>query len=181
VTPGVHVFEWRYAKGRSDACAGLDTFYIDDIDTGGPFYEECDDGNASNTDACTTGCRAAICGDGYVWSGVEECEGASASCTTGCGSSGTATCASCRFAADCTPPAEVCNGADDDCDTRADDGYDCSPGDWTGCTNACGAAGTQTCGGACTWGACCAATESCDCGMCDDNCDGVTDEGCPIC
>jgi cysteine-rich repeat protein len=181
VTPGAHVFEWQYNKGRSDACTGLDAFYIDDVDTGGPFYEECDDGNTSNTDACTGACMAATCGDGYVWDGVEDCEGTSGSCTTSCGSSGSQACSACTLVGGCTPPAEVCNGVDDDCDTVTDDGFACSLGTSRGCTNACGATGTQTCGGACTWGACCAPIEYCDCGVCDDNCNGVIDEGCIPC
>lgn len=37
--------------------------------------EQCDDGNAIDTDACL-GCVAATCGDGIVWSGVEACDGA---------------------------------------------------------------------------------------------------------
>lgn len=36
--------------------------------------EECDDGNADNTDDCTTMCLAATCGDGFVWAGVEDCD-----------------------------------------------------------------------------------------------------------
>ena len=36
--------------------------------------EECDDGNAVNTDACTNSCNDADCGDGYIWSGNEECD-----------------------------------------------------------------------------------------------------------
>jgi cysteine-rich repeat protein len=36
--------------------------------------EECDDGNADNTDACTQSCKNAACGDGYVQAGVEECD-----------------------------------------------------------------------------------------------------------
>src|SRR5437870_4147952 len=36
--------------------------------------EECDDGNADNTDACTTSCTKARCGDEYVWKGVEDCD-----------------------------------------------------------------------------------------------------------
>lgn len=37
--------------------------------------EECDDGDNSNTDACLNTCRAAYCGDDYVWLGVEDCDG----------------------------------------------------------------------------------------------------------
>jgi cysteine-rich repeat protein len=36
--------------------------------------EACDDGNASNTDACVDGCVVAACGDGYVREGVEDCD-----------------------------------------------------------------------------------------------------------
>ena len=35
--------------------------------------EECDDGNADDTDACVD-CKNAFCGDGHIQSGVEECE-----------------------------------------------------------------------------------------------------------
>ena len=44
--------------------------------------EQCDDGNTSNTDACVgPSCHTATCGDGYVWNGMEQCDGQS-----GCGS-----------------------------------------------------------------------------------------------
>jgi cysteine-rich repeat protein len=50
-------------------------------------YEECDDGNASNTDDCVM-CDAAICGDGYVQDGVEICDDGnddeSDECTSAC-------------------------------------------------------------------------------------------------
>lgn len=36
--------------------------------------EECDDGNQSNTDACTNACKNAKCGDGLVWKGQEDCD-----------------------------------------------------------------------------------------------------------
>lgn len=46
--------------------------------------EECDDGNSSNTDSCTTTCTDAICGDGYVQSG-EECDPpGTATCSSTC-------------------------------------------------------------------------------------------------
>jgi cysteine-rich repeat protein len=38
--------------------------------------EECDDGNTENTDACLSNCHHAVCGDGFVRAGVEECDGA---------------------------------------------------------------------------------------------------------
>ena len=36
--------------------------------------EECDDGDLDNDDACLDDCRAARCGDGHTWSGVEDCD-----------------------------------------------------------------------------------------------------------
>ncbi|MCA9614229.1 MAG: DUF4215 domain-containing protein, partial [Myxococcales bacterium] len=44
---------------------------------------ECDDMNAVSTDACVS-CRAATCGDGVVWVGVEDCDDMNASNTDGC-------------------------------------------------------------------------------------------------
>jgi cysteine-rich repeat protein len=51
-------------------------------DPGDPFCgdgninpgEECDDGNPSDTDACTSACTSAVCGDGIVHDGAEECD-----------------------------------------------------------------------------------------------------------
>jgi cysteine-rich repeat protein len=37
--------------------------------------ERCDDGNAIDTDDCTTACLPARCGDGVVHAGVEDCDG----------------------------------------------------------------------------------------------------------
>jgi MYXO-CTERM domain-containing protein len=36
--------------------------------------EDCDDGNADDTDACVAGCTAAACGDGFLWAGMETCD-----------------------------------------------------------------------------------------------------------
>ena len=36
--------------------------------------EECDDGNANDTDACVKGCHKAECGDGLIWEGQEACD-----------------------------------------------------------------------------------------------------------
>ena len=46
--------------------------------------EPCDDGNASNTDACLVGCVAASCGDGFVRAGVEACDDGNTSNTDAC-------------------------------------------------------------------------------------------------
>jgi hypothetical protein len=183
VTPGVHTFRWEYDRGRRADVAGLDAYFIDGIDTGGPFVEECDDANLDNADACLDTCRAASCGDGYVQAGREECDGSTRACTTSCGSTGAEACGSdCSWSGICTPPAESCNGRDDDCDGSRDETYPCPAGATRGCTNACDQSGTEVCNATCNWsGACCAVSEFCDCGRCDDDCDGVTDEGCVPC
>ena len=82
---------------------------------------------------CSADCRWGAFGD---CGGEGECAPLSTSpCTTSCGSTGSRSCdASCRFGA-CTPPGEVCNGVDDDCDGVCDEGCrhgihrSASPGD----------------------------------------------------
>jgi cysteine-rich repeat protein len=46
--------------------------------------EACDDGNQSNTDACTSTCKDAVCGDGFVRAGVEQCDDGNQSNTDAC-------------------------------------------------------------------------------------------------
>lgn len=50
--------------------------------------EECDDGNQSNTDSCRNDCKAAVCGDKFVHTGVELCDDGNAvntdTCTMAC-------------------------------------------------------------------------------------------------
>ncbi len=104
--------------------------------------------------------------------------GAFAVCTTSCGTVGTGVCSTdCTLPAPaaCSPPAEVCNGADDDCDGAPDNGFDCSPGANGTCTTGCGSTGSRACGPDCAWGACAPPAETCN--GADDDCDGATDEG----
>ena len=46
--------------------------------------EDCDDGNASDTDACLNTCIDASCGDSFVHSGVEDCDDGNSSNTDAC-------------------------------------------------------------------------------------------------
>jgi hypothetical protein len=52
------------------------------------------------------------------------------------------------------PPAETCNGMDDDCDGVCDEGYDCCAGVGVRCAvdTATGADAIQACDGSCRWG-----------------------------
>lgn len=57
--------------------------------------EQCDDGNASNNDACTNDCQLAVCGDGFVWhegGGGETCDDANGDANDGCAACQTVTC-----------------------------------------------------------------------------------------
>ncbi|MBN1771152.1 MAG: hypothetical protein JXB32_07830 [Deltaproteobacteria bacterium] len=141
--------------------------------------EECDDANDDNTDACLDTCRNATCGDGFLWAGEEECEGdATEPCTTSCETTGTRPCGTdCHWADTCMPPAEECNGLDDDCDTVIDNDLPCVPGESVACTTTCGSTGTGTCTATCALPApadCTPPAETCT-GV-DDDCDTEVDE-----
>jgi len=142
--------------------------------------EECDDGNLSNTDACLNTCREARCGDGFVWAGMEECEGAATrACSTSCRTVGTESCVSCRWSGTCMPPAEACNGADDDCDLDCDETFACCAGTAGSCSSSCGTAGTRFCSASCVWEPCRPPVETCN-GV-DDDCDTACDNGFACC
>ncbi|MDI7267707.1 MAG: MopE-related protein [Myxococcota bacterium] len=111
----------------------------------------------------------------------EQCRpGTVVSCTTSCSTAGSGTCTdgcSPPLPADCTPPAEVCNDADDDCDTVADEDFACRMGATVACTTTCSSIGSGTCSAACevpTGAACTPPSETCN--GADDDCDGETDE-----
>lgn len=85
----------------------------------------------------------------------------------------------------CTPPSEVCNGKDDDCDGVVDNGNICgstpsvcTPGETGPCATGCTVPlGTATCGVDSQWVSCIPPTEVCGNNI-DDNCNGQTDEAC---
>jgi cysteine-rich repeat protein len=143
--------------------------------------EECDDGNTSSTDGCLNSCMLASCGDGFIQAGVEDCDrDPPRACTSACGSSGVEACSSCRWSGVCVPPAEVCNGLDDDCVSGPDNGFACVLGASLGCATTCGSTGTGTCSAACalpTPAECTPPAEVCN-GL-DDDCTGGADNGFP--
>jgi len=112
--------------------------------------------------------------DGLIDESAECMAGTVQACTTACGSTGTQTCsASCIFDA-CVPPAEVCNGVDDNCDGRIDETFTCVPSATRDCTTGCSTMGTQTCQSDCSWGTCAPPAEACN--GTDDDCDMMCDE-----
>lgn len=152
----VHTIRDGDRDGHGDATCGGD-----DCDDADPAIhpgavEDCDGGDENCNSQIDEGC----------------CAGGSA-CTTSCGTAGTLVCSS-DGTTRCEPPAEICNGADDDCRGGIDDAFDCARGAVEDCPTSCGT-GTRTCGGTCGWGACTPPAEVCN-GL-DDDCDGPRDEG----
>jgi hypothetical protein len=120
------------------ACTGSCTF-PDPASCSGPL-ETCN----GLDDDCDGGCDEAFA----------CCSGESGGCTTSCFSSGTRTCGGgCAWGA-CQPPAETCNGVDDDCDGTCDDGFGCCAGRSQSCVTACGDAGSAACDASCVLGRC---------------------------
>jgi hypothetical protein len=144
----------REGTPADEECNGLD----DDCDGATDEHFECVPGGRQDcaTTCGTTGtqvCAESTCSWGEclpppdACNGVDDdcngecddvyscCRDATVECTTLCGSSGSGTCtASCGLpvVAACTPPAEACNGLDDDCDTLTDE-----VGDGAACGDAC--------------------------------------------
>lgn len=108
---------------------------------------------------------------------ADECRpGETTPCTTRCATTGQRACVGGAFGT-CEPPAEICDGTDDDCDGVADDGFECARDATRACTTTCGTAGVATCGGDCRLGPCAAPAETCN-GV-DDDCVGGIDDGAP--
>ncbi len=117
--------------------------------------------------------------DGSIDESAECTAGETTSCMTTCGSTGTRTCSSMCIFGSCTPPVEVCNGADDDCDARVDEDFTCVPGSTGSCGTSCGTSGTRTCTSSCEWGSCTPPIEACN--GADDDCDTMCDEAFTCC
>ncbi|MFH1435342.1 MAG: hypothetical protein ABIJ56_06465 [Pseudomonadota bacterium] len=125
-----------------------------------------------STEECETECESAgtrECSDACEWGECvppdEECNGLDddciegpdngfacvlgsfRTCTTGCSSTGTRECIGGCVWDSCVPPEEVCNGADDDCDTLCDDGdaFNCCAGATRDCRLLDFYAGTAVC------------------------------------
>lgn len=105
----------------ADADADADTDAGADVDADGDADEGADADADSDGDVDPETDVPPICGNGITETG-EECDGdPTSSCSTICSSTGARSCVGCVWT-DCVPPAETCDGADDDCDTAIDEG-----------------------------------------------------------
>jgi hypothetical protein len=190
--------------GSEGPCLPPDEICNDEDDDCDGETDEGFDCRVPETTSCTTSCSSAgtrTCLATCLWGPCEppdetcngaddDCDGArdngfgcvlgaTTSCTSACGSTGSRACeAGCAWG-DCEPPDEICNGADDDCDGSADEGFACVAGSSGTCPTACGSTGTRQCLGNCTWDLCQTPAESCN-GQ-DDDCDGACDDGFTCC
>lgn len=143
-------------------------------------YQECTPGAVDTGAACgDCGTEERVCQSDCTWGGFacagEGVCGSGDTTTSGCGGCQMKHCtAQCTWGS-CESPAEVCNGADDDCDGQCDNGFQCCMNQTGSCTTSCGSAGNRTCSASCNWGNCQTPPETCN-GV-DDNCDTVVDEG----
>jgi cysteine-rich repeat protein len=63
--------------GNESSCSIDQAITVTDVVCGDGFLgtgEQCDDGNNDDNDECTNSCQFAMCGDGIVHNGVEECD-----------------------------------------------------------------------------------------------------------
>jgi hypothetical protein len=178
-------------NGRDDDCDG-DTdegFSCSPIGSSSPCYTSC---GSTGIQICDSSCSPGPClppaetcngrdddCDGSTDEGFNCRQGATQSCATSCGTTGSQTCGSSCSWGTCTPPAETCNNRDDDCDGQTDEDFACRQGSTGTCTTSCGSTGSRTCSSSCSWGTCIPPAESCGNGR-DDDCDGSIDEGCCI-
>ncbi|MFN3197470.1 MAG: MopE-related protein [Bradymonadia bacterium] len=124
--------------------------------------------------ACDDG--ASPSADGGLMAEEGCTEGAQAPCDTPC-AGGTRQCEGGRWST-CEPPAEVCDGADNDCDGASDEGFELGQTCTVG-IGACVGQGVRVCdeAGAVMCDAAAAAPSDEQCNGVDDDCDGSTDEG----
>ncbi len=185
-SPGACVAPPEACNGADDDCDGM----IDDglgCALGSAAMACTTTCGSTGTRACLPGCTLDSCVppteacngtdddcDGSADDGFACVRGATTSCTTTCGSTGTDTCAADCTAGACTAPAETCNGTDDDCDGMTDEGFACAVGTSASCTTTCGSSGSRACLPGCTLDTCAPPAETCN-GV-DDNCNGACDD-----
>jgi len=183
---------WTSCKPPVEVCNGKDDDCDKAIDNGfacvqgsvGACATSC---GTSGQHTCSASCAWGTCTppaemcngkdddcDSVIDNGFACPQGSVGACTTSCGSTGQRTCAM-DCTGECKPPAEVCNGKDDDCDGVVDNGFTCAPGSVEPCPTSCGSTGERTCATDCSWGECKPPAEVCNAK--DDDCDGAVDNG----
>ncbi|MCC6876430.1 MAG: hypothetical protein IT378_19155 [Sandaracinaceae bacterium] len=133
----------------------------------GVYRRQGDGGRTARADAALPLYDAAVPPDDAGSACIEREE---MPCTTSCGTQGTATCTSGRFGV-CVPPAEECDGIDQDCDLAIDEELEERT-----CATSCGGGVSRCVAGA--WSVCMGGaprTETCD--GTDEDCDGAIDNG----
>ncbi|MGB1277863.1 MAG: hypothetical protein ACPG77_19105, partial [Nannocystaceae bacterium] len=94
-----------YGSGCSNACQPLPTCGDGTLDSG---FEQCDDANNDEQDACTNECKNAVCGDGIVYTGQEACDDGNSEDADAC----LTTCELPSCGDEIVHPGEECDGQD---------------------------------------------------------------------
>lgn len=166
--------------GQSVACAGpgqCPGFQVCRSD--GEGFEPCDclDGGTdgpAEADVASTGDAQADASDSEA-DGCACAPGVKLACVSACGSTGSVTCTSqCSIPSGCVPPAEICNGLDDDCVSGADNGFPCKQFEALPCTTTCGSSGSRICTATCSIPTACEPPSEV-CNGLDDDCNGLAD------
>lgn len=87
--------QWNQSSWQGISCKAPGACGNGELDEG----EECDDGNDSDTDSCSNLCTLNVCGDGFLYEGVEQCDEGSQNgvvCSAAYGSTCTYCSSSCR-------------------------------------------------------------------------------------
>jgi hypothetical protein len=170
-----------YGEGGTAGCTTTTTTTTNTAGSGG---EAGSAGQAGQGGEAGSGGQAGNGGEAGSGGAQPECTpGDIENCTTECGTTGRRGCTIYSKWSGCVPPAEICNGIDDNCDGDTDENdvcaTDCIPDETRDCVTSCVSTGTQTCTDLGEWGACDPPAETCN-GL-DDDCDGVADNGTVCC